>query len=399
QLFGRTYVSRSKKHNIPGVRMLNKKEIDAIEPNTRSWAVGALYAPTTGAVSPYKLTIAYAENACQNGAIVSFDTIVTDIVRNGDEIIKVTTNRGEIIPKVVINCAGVFADKIAEMAGDKFYSIHPRKGTDLIMDGKVSNQIAHNSISRAPTLKMLMGENRNTKGGGIVVTVDGNILIGPDAVETPLCEDISTTAENIKKVIAKQQNITDGLRQSDVIAYFSGVRAANYEEDFIIEPSKKVRNFVHAACIQSPGLTASPAIGEDVAKMAVDILKKQQIVEYNSNFNPNRKDIPHLKKMSDKERDLLIKSNADYGKILCRCEEVSLGEIKDAIHSNPPALTVDAVKRRVRAGMGRCQGGFCQPLVMQTLAEELNIDETQVRKGDIGSNLAVGYNKDIYIEQ
>ncbi|MEG2014925.1 MAG: (2Fe-2S)-binding protein, partial [Clostridia bacterium] len=141
------------------------------------------------------------------------------------------------------------------------------------------------------------------------------------------------------------------------------------------------------------------AIGEDVAKMAVDILKKQQIVEYNSNFNPNRKDIPHLKKMSDKERDLLIKSNADYGKILCRCEEVSLGEIKDAIHSNPPALTVDAVKRRVRAGMGRCQGGFCQPLVMQTLAEELNIDETQVRKGDIGSNLAVGYNKDIYIEQ
>ena len=394
QLLGRSYLTRAKKHGIPGVKMLGKKEICAIEPTVKDFAVGALKIPTTGAVSPYKLTVAYAENAVQNGVTVSLSTAVLSVEHTDTEITSITTNRGTFTAKCVINCAGVFADKVAEMAGDRYFSIHPRKGVDLLMDPK-ANGIPSNAISLSPTLKTLK-ENKNTKGGGIVKTVDGNILLGPNARETHLREDTSTCSADMDEVFTKQQRCCPSMQRSGVIAYFAGVRAPSYEEDFIIERSAKVNNLIHVAGIQSPGLTAAPAFSVDVAEMTVELLRSTGAeVKENPDYNPKRIPPINCKNLTDGQRDELIKSNPDFGKIICRCEQISLGEIKQAINNPLGVATVDGVKRRVRAGMGRCQGGFCMPLVVKTIAEELGVTYSDVNKGDFGSYVAVGNIKEI----
>ena len=389
KFFARSYLKRAKKHNIPGVEMISKKEICALEPCVKDFAVGALKVASTGAVSPYKLTIAYAENAVQNGATVSLDTIVTGMVVEQGKIAQVHTNRGTVYAKCVINCAGVFADKVAEMADDRYFSIHPRKGTDLLMDANGQGLPQH-AISLAPTLKTLK-QNKNTKGGGIIKTVDGNILLGPDAIETPLREDVSTTAQSVNTVFAKQHLCCPSMQKSDIIAYFSGVRAPTYEEDFILERSTKVKNFVHVAGIQSPGLTAAPAFAADVAQLTLDFFAEEGIaVSTNPNFNPIRPKPVCTKDLSPKQLDEVIKQNPDFGKIVCRCEQVSLGEVKQAINNPLGVATIDGVKRRVRAGMGRCQGGFCMPLVAKTIAEQKGIAYYEVEKGDVGSYIAIG---------
>lgn len=394
QFLGRSYLTRAKKHGIPGVRMIGKKEICAIEPKVKDFAVGALKIPSTGAVSPYKLTIAYAENAVQNGVTVSLSTAVLSMEHTETEITSVTTNRGTIKAKCVINCAGVFADKVAEMAGDRYFSIHPRKGVDLLMDPKAKGVPTH-AISLAPTLKTLK-ENKNTKGGGIVKTADGNILLGPNAHETYLREDVSTESSDIDEVFSKQQRCCPSMQRSGIIAYFAGVRAPSYEEDFIIERSRKVNNLIHVAGIQSPGLTAAPAFAVDVAETAAELLRSQgEEVKENPDYNPKRIAPVSCKNLTDAQRDELIKSNPDFGKIICRCEQISLGEIKQAINNPLGVATVDGVKRRVRAGMGRCQGGFCMPLVVKTIAEELGVTYSDVNKGDDGSYVAVGNIKEI----
>lgn len=389
KLLARSYLHRAKKHNIANVSIIGRKEICSIEPTVSDFAVGALKIETTGAVSPYKLTIACAENACRNGVVFSLDTAVLDMDVQRGKIVTVTTNRGTVSAKCVINCAGVFADAVADMAGDRYFSIHPRKGTDLLLD-KDAQGVPKHAISLAPTLKTLK-ENKNTKGGGIIKTVDGNILLGPDAIETPFCEDTSTTAESVNNVFEKQQKCCPSMKKSDIIAYFSGVRAATYEEDFIIERSRKVENLIHVAGIQSPGLTAAPAFSKDVATLAVDYLKAiGEHVEENVNFDGTRQKPVCTKTLSDGQRNQLILQNPDFGKIICRCEEVSLGEIKQAIHNPLGVATVDSVKRRVRAGMGRCQGGFCMPLVVKTIAEETGVLYSDVLKGDVGSYIATG---------
>lgn len=394
KFLARTYLIRAKKHNIPDVEIIGKKEICAIEPTVKDFAVGALKIPSTGAVSPYKLTIAYAENAVQNGATISLDTAVLSLEHTDSQITGITTNRGKFTAKCVINCAGVFADKIAQMAGDKYYSIHPRKGVDLLLDPK-SDGLPSNAISLSPTLKTLK-EHKNTKGGGIIKTVDGNILLGPNAHETYLREDTSTASCDIDEVFNKQQRCCPSMKRAAIIAYFAGVRAPSYEEDFIIERSTKVRNLIHVAGIQSPGLTAAPAFSLDVAEMAKDMLQSLgvQITE-NPNFDPHRNAPIRCKSLSDEQRDELIKRNSDFGKMICRCEQISLGEIKQAINNPLKVATVDGVKRRVRAGMGRCQGGFCMPLVVKTIAEELGVDYCDVQKGDDGSYVAIGNIKEI----
>ncbi len=397
KLFARSYLTRAKKHNIPGVEIISRKEICEIEPTVKSYAVGALKIPSTGAVSPYKLTIAFAENAVQNGVKVMLDTVVTAMDVKDGRVCTVTTNRGTFSAKCVVNCAGVYADKIAQMADDRYFSIHPRKGTDLLLDPKGDN-LPVNAISLAPTLKTLK-QNKNTKGGGIIKTVDGNILLGPDAHETPLREDVSTAAQSVTAVFEKQKLCCPSLNKGSIIAYFSGVRAATYEEDFIIERSSKVSNLVHVAGIQSPGLTAAPAFAADVANLVKESLVSDGVaVQINPNFNPVRKAPVCLKNLSDAERDTLIKQNPDFGKIVCRCEQVSLGEIKQAIANPLGVATVDGVKRRVRAGMGRCQGGFCMPVVLSTIAEQTRLSLVDVAKGDVGSNVAVEPNKSSFGE-
>jgi glycerol-3-phosphate dehydrogenase len=283
----------------------------------------------------------------------------------------------------LINAAGVWADKLAEMAGDRFFSIHGRKGTDAILDRSCEPLQRH--ITGMPSL--LGAKNSHSKGGGIVLCVEGNLLLGPTAEEVPDREDFSTDRETFGELL-EQLNLNTELKSSHIINYYSGVRAASWDEDFIIETSEKVSNLIYAAAIQSPGLASAPAIAEDVAAMAVDVLTAAGVeVMPRADFNPVRRDIPSVKALSAEVRSELIRKDPSYGEIMCRCEEISRGEIRDALGSKVPATTVDGVKRRVRAGAGRCHGGFCLPRVIQLMAEELDIPVTEITKKGDGSGI------------
>ena len=365
---------KCKKNQIEDMKILSRKELLKIEPHLSEEVKFGAFFPHAGAVSPYNFTIALAESAVINGAEVSFKTIVKDMEVKDGVITKVITNRGTIIPKIVVNAAGVFSDDIAEMAHDRFFSIHPRKGTDTLMDKSVFKNLSRTGVQIFDLSKK--AHKTNSKGGGIIPTVDENTLVGPDAVEIIEKEDFSTCGDNINAVFAKHTKTIEALKKSDIITYFSGVRAPTYEEDFVVSKGKWCKNILHAAGIQSPGLTAAPAIGVDIAKWAAEALNASK----KENFNPIRKGIVQTRYLSDEERDKLIKSNPKYGHIICRCEEISEGEIVDAIHSIIPPTTVDGIKRRVRAGMGRCQGGFCQPNVVEILARETNQDVLDIKK-------------------
>lgn len=366
--------------------VISGAELKRREPKFNSDFKFAIYNPMAGCVCPYGLTIAYGENAVMNGAKVSLDTAVTGMEVRDGRIVSVTTNRGVIRPKIVINAAGVFAEDIAKMAGDRFYSIHPRRGTNSILDKK-----AGSLISSIASIKKLESNPSHTKGGGLLNTVHGNILAGPDAVETYEKENFATNAESIETVFTKQRGTAPSLTERDIITYFTGVRAPNFEEDFVIEKGRKTTNLIHCACIQSPGLTTAPAVALDIERMAVDMLGGEGKVKRNEKFDPVRKPVPVLREMSAEERDKLIKQNPDYGEIVCRCEEISKGEIIDALNSPLCVPTVDGIKKRLRPGMGRCQGGFCSPLVTKIIAEHQGIPISEVRKG--GSDSIICYGK------
>lgn len=376
--------SRAEKNKVKGITFLNKRQVKEIEPNITEDIVGALHFDSTGVLSPYRLVMAYGENAAENGVEFSFNTIVKQIVTKGNTIVEVVTNRGIIIPKLVINAAGVYSDSIAEMAGDRFFTIHPRKGEILLLDKKKGQLL--NGVVAKPNIAIAKS---NTKGGGVVKTIEGNILIGPDAYEQPYKEDYSTSKEHIDALLKKHLPVVPALNRGDVITYFAGTRAATYEEDFIIEASEGISNLVHAAGIQSPGLASAPAISEEIERLTIMLLKELGQVNKKEHFNPIRRAPINLSKLSWKERAEVIKKNKDYGIILCRCEEISKGEIIDALHSPLPVTTVDGLKRRTRAGMGRCQGGFCTPYVMELLSESSHVDMLSITKKGGGSSMVV----------
>lgn len=379
---------RAQKMGVKGATLLSREEALQIEPNIAVPIAGAMHFASTGITSPYKMTVAYAENAVQNGAEVSLNTVVLSMKKEHGRITCVETNRGTVYPKVVINAAGVFADIIADMAGDQFFSIHPRKGEILFLDKKKGELI--NGVIGKPSLSLAKG---NTKGGGVVKTVDGNVLIGPDAYEQPFREDFSTNMSNIQALMAKHLPLVKGFSPADVITYCAGIRASTYEEDFIIERSEYVANLVYAAGIQSPGFASAPAIAEEVEKITCEVLSEVMEVKPYERWNPIRKGIPDLGSMDFESRSKIIKENPHYGEIVCRCEGISKGEIIDAIHSPIPVSSVDAIKRRVRAGMGRCQGGFCLPSVMQIINEETAIPMTSITKKGNDSHLVVAETK------
>ena len=375
----------------PKATFLDKKAFFEREPNMNPAISAALFFPDAGVVSPYGLALAYAENAADNGVAFSLDTAVLDMTLSQGAIQSVHTNRGTIYPKVVINAAGVFAEDVARLAQDRFFSIHPRKGTNTILDHKASSRM-HTIVSSFGTSST---KKRHTKGGGLVKTIDDNTLVGPDAVETYRKEDFSTAPENVAFVFQAQRKTDTALSMKDAITYFSGVRAATYEEDFVIRKGKWTKNIVHAAGIQSPGITAAPAIAVDVSKMAVELLGQTQTVQPNTKFNPVRKGIVRASELDLVARDALIRENPDYGEIVCRCEEISRGEIIDALHRSIPCDTIDGVKRRVRPGMGRCQGGFCGPLVLQIIAEETGKSALEIDKSAPSGELLVGAIKEV----
>ncbi|HRT82476.1 MAG TPA: FAD-dependent oxidoreductase, partial [Oscillospiraceae bacterium] len=345
---------------------------------------GAFEYPSSGVLSPYKLTVALADNAIENGARFSLNTIVESMELENGAIVGVKTNRGTIRPRMVINAAGVFSDIVAQMANDRFFTIHPRKGECAILDKKKGPL-----VTRSMGLIGFSMLTSDTKGGGVMRTIDQNVLVGPDAYEQPLREDFSTNAENMNIILEKHLPLIKGFQKSDVIAYFSGIRAATYEEEFIVEKSDYVKNLIHAAGIQSPGLAAAPAIAEKIAEITV----KAFLTEYgeklspNERFNPRRRLAPNMAKLSTEEKQRLIKENPDYGIVICRCEGISKGEIIDAVNSPLPADSLDAIKRRVRPGMGRCQGGFCSPLVMEIISEQTGKPTEEITKSGEGSEI------------
>ncbi|MDR0908411.1 MAG: FAD-dependent oxidoreductase [Spirochaetaceae bacterium] len=383
---------------VPGAEVVLDPELHKREPGIRKEVIGGIFFPSTGEVCPYGMAIGYAENAVQNGAQVSLDTVCLGMEltanhvnhANNTQIVSVRTNRGTIYPQVVVNAAGVFAEEIATMAGDRFYSIHPRRGTNSILDKKYSDKI----IKTAAALIGNEDTERHSKGGGLIRTVHKNVLVGPNAIETNERESYATEPNSIEKIFEKFYHTSEEVTEDKIIAYFTGVRAPTYEEDFVVCKGRRCANMVHAAGIQSPGLTAAPAIALDVARFSVELLEGQGMkVEKKEDFNPIRKKIPELAEMSPEERDALIKKNPDYGVIVCRCEEISRGEIIDSLHGLIPCDTVDGVKRRVRPGMGRCQGGFCGPIVTKIISEELGIPLDEVSKKGKGSEILCGVTK------
>lgn len=402
-----------KRLGIPGVKYLKREELRRVEPCVPDIIDGGMYMPTGGITNPYEMTIALAENAIKNGGKVFLNTQVESMEVEDGQIISVSTNRGVIYPKVVINAAGVYADKIAEMAGDRTFTIHPRRGTDIITDKKAGYMVK-TSMAKAPftvlpqdqekvkgipfgKIKLLiksLTSSSHTKGVGLIHSVHGNMLFGPNAVETPYRDDTATYRQEVENIIEMQQKLAPDLKAGDVIAYFTGVRAATYEEDFVVRKGVFTENILEAAGIQSPGVTAAPAIGIDLAKWSVELLNKRGVtVTKNESFDPVRKAPPRLNQMDEAQRDALIKENPDYGVIVCRCEEISKGEILDALNSGLCVPTLDGIKRRLRPGMGRCQGGFCSPLVMEIIAEFLGTDLSSVKKDSPLSHISLGSTK------
>ena len=369
---------------------VSRKKLAEREPNLNKKIKFAIFFPTAGVVCPYGLTIAYAENAADNGAKICLDTAVIGIDVQGGRIKSVMTNRGRIYPKLVINAAGVFAEEIAQLAKDRFFSIHPRRGTNMIFDKKAAFLVKTIASPFNASEAKTSAKEAHSKGGGIIHTADGNLLAGPDAIETFERENFSTNRESVRTVLTKQRRTVPNLLERDVITCFTGIRAATYEEDFIVSFGKFTKNIIHAAGIQSPGLTAAPAIAVDISKMAAKYLN----AGVHKNFNPKRRAIVRAAELPDVERNTLIKNEPDYGEIICRCEEISRGEILAALRRSVPCDTIDGVKRRVRPGMGRCQGSFCSPHVMEIIAEEKKIPVTRVRKMSYDSSILLCNNKD-----
>jgi len=369
---------------------IGRKKLFKQEPHLSDKVQFALFFPMAGVVCPYGLTIAYAENAADNGAKICLDTAVTGIEVSNGMIASVQTNRGSIYPKLVINAAGVFAEEIARLARDRFFSIHPRRGTNMIFDKKAAFRVRTIASPFDISERRTSAKKEHSKGGGIIRTVDDNLLVGPNAIETYEKENFSTQRESIEAVLTKQRKTAPDLSERDIITYFTGIRAATYEEDFIVSFGKYTKNIIHAAGIQSPGLTAAPAIAVDVSKMAADYLG----AAVNENFSPQRTAIVRAAVLPDEERDALIKKEPDYGVIVCRCEEVSQGEVLAALRRSVPCDTVDGIKRRVRPGMGRCQGGFCGPHIAELIAAEKKIPVCEVKKMSDNSHILLGDTKE-----
>lgn len=366
-------LENGKKNKVPGIALITGDEARKIEPGISDEAISALWTPSAGYVEPYEVTLALMENAIDNGARLRLDCEIVDIIKEQD--FTLITTQGKIQCRFLINAAGLYADEIARMLNDEFFTIHPRRGTLVIFDKKNKGKI-HTFSGQAP--------GNYTKGGGPQETPEGTLLWGPSAKEVPEKDNLEVDQDDLDFVIDKGMHLIKNVERSDVITYFSGNRAATYTEDFILQHSKKTDRLIYAAGIQSPGLASSPAIAEKIEEL---FLEKNPGLEIKADYNPIRKEKKPFRFCSMEERDALIKENPLYGTVICRCENITEGEIVDAIHGKIPARNIDAVKRRVRAGMGRCQGGFCQSRVLEILARELNKDETEITLKGKGSNI------------
>lgn len=363
-------------NGVEGLRLLTGDEARMMEPNLSDAVVGALYAATSGIVCPFDLTIALAENACENG-VKFFLNEEVQALRFADGKYEIETSLETLQARCVVNAAGVYADSINNMVSDRKLSIIPRKGDYCLLDREAGNHVD-------ATIFQLPG--KYGKGVLVTPTVHGNLLVGPSATDVEDKEETATDRKDLTDVIQKGSMSVKNIPFNKVITSFSGLRAHEAGGDFVLGEAADAPGFFNAAGIESPGLSSAPAIGVRIAALVAEKLKAEQ----KPDFKPAREGLRHLAEMDHAERAELICKNPLYGRIVCRCEQISEGEIVDAIHRPVGATSLDGVKRRVRAGMGRCQAGFCTPRTLEILARELNRPIESICKNVPGSELLTG---------
>ena len=363
-------------NGVPELSIISGDEVRALEPNVSDTVVAALYAKTGGIVCPFGLTIALAENACDNGVEFSFLTQVENIEKK-DGGYCLTTNKGTVQAKYVINAAGVYADKFHNMVSEKKIHITARKGEYCLLDKEAGGHVSH-TIFQLPGV---MG-----KGVLVTPTVHGNLLTGPTAVDIDDKDAVATTASGLAEIMEKAVNGGKNVPFRQVITSFAGLRAHEGSDDFIIGEPEDAPGFFDAAGIESPGLSSAPAIGVYIAEHVVEAAGADKKADWNG----TRKGFVRPEQMSKEERAALIKENPAYGTIICRCEGVSEGEIVDSINRTLGATSLDGIKRRVRQGMGRCQAGFCTPRTMEILARERHMTMEEICKNAPGSEMVTG---------
>lgn len=376
-----TLYNRGITNGVPGLRIVERDELKEMEPNISDEAVAALYAPSAGIVCPFELNLAMAENAAENGVEFYFDSPV-EAIQKVDDHYEIKTPNQTFHSKYVVNAAGVYADVIHNMVSADKMEIIPRKGEYYLLDKSAGKHVSH-TIFQLPTK---MG-----KGVLVTPTVHGNMLVGPTSMDIDNKEGVNTTRKGLDEVAMKSSIAVKNLPMRDVITSFAGLRAHHPNHEFIIEEVKDAPNFIDVAGIESPGLSSCPAIGVMVAKM----IQKKTNAHEKTDFKKSRKGLIKPSQMSMEERNELIQKDPRYGTIICRCEMVTEGEIVEAVHRIIPARSLDGIKRRTRAGMGRCQAGFCSPRVMEVLSHEVpDIDMYKVSKSGGHSNFIVGNDKE-----
>jgi len=376
----RLLLKQGAQNGVPGLALLDRAAVLNMEPNLSDHVEAALYAPTGGIVCPFEMAIGLAENAFQNGAAFFFENKVLDIKKSSFAY-EVITDKNTYISKMVINAAGVHADEINNLVSSHKLHLIPRRGEYCVFDKDVGSFVQH-TIFQLPT--------KLGKGVLVTPTVDGNLLIGPNASDIVDKEDTSTTRFGLEEILCKAGLSVKQIPTHAIISSYAGLRAHPAEDDFIIGEVSGAKGFINVAGIESPGLSCAPSIGVMVASMVVETLTPAK----NRHFNPIRKGVPHFHEMCIEDRQSLIARNSLYGNIVCRCETVSEGEIMSAIHRPLGATTLDGIKRRTRAGSGRCQGGFCMTRVLEILSRELRIEPTEVTKYGRCSKLLLGKNKE-----
>ena len=363
---------------VPGVELLTADEVHALEPNVSEKVTAALYAPSAAIVSPWEFALALAETAMVNGCEVQLSAPVTGIDRI-DGGYRLHTPKGDFEARYIINAAGLHCDKVHEMVGGTGFTVHGVRGEYYIMDKSQGNVVSH-VIFQCP----------NEKGKGVLVapTVHGNLLVGPNA-EPVEGNDTSCTSSGLEFVKTTAQRSVPSINFGESIRSFAGVRANLDVDDFIIGEEPEAPGWIDLAGMKSPGLSAAPAVAEE----AVAILKERGVLgTEKADYKDGRRHI-RFKELSAEEKAALVKEQPAYGRVICRCETITEGEILAALHSEVPATTIDGVKRRAGAGMGRCQGGFCGPRVLELISRELGIDPLDILQDKNGSNVLLSETK------
>ena len=372
---------RGVKNGVKDLKILNKQEVLELEPNITDDVSAALYAPTAGIVCPFGLNIALAENATQNGVEFYLEQEVKKIEKGVAGGYRICTQDTAYETKVIVNAAGVYADHFHDMVSEKKIHITPRKGEYVLLDKTAGGHVSH-TVFTVP--------GKFGKGVLVTPTVHGNLLVGPTAVDIEDKEGTDTTMQGIEEIRRKAAHSVKDIPFRQVITGFAGLRAHEGRHEFLIREVEDAPGFIDCAGIESPGLTSAPAIG----KMAAELVREELGLQEKADFCSTRKGILNPADLTMEERGELIRRQPAYGNIICRCEMISEGEILDAIHRPLGATTMDGVKRRTRAGMGRCQSGFCSPKTMEILERELKIRQEKITKNGAGSEMILGRNQD-----